>query len=162
MPAYKLSVASSELPAVKKVDLSIGAGAEGAIVDVTSLRVQISNPFTGDSAVAGFVMPRLVVSLQYLGDSVLVPGDSGYIDQVDLLVNSLIYKPGTATVDTQIETWKQRSMPGGDDFIQPFFLGIDFQGNMPGSYQVDISVFWKIRKGTELERTALAVKLSGL
>jgi hypothetical protein len=135
-------------------------GAEESIVDVTSIRVQISNPFTQDSDVAGFVMPRLVVSLQYLGDSVLVPGDVGYIDQVDLLINSLIYKPGTATVDTQLETWKQRSMPGGDDFVEPFFLGIDFQGNMPGSYQVDISVFWKVRKGTEIERTFLAVKLS--
>lgn len=154
MPVYKLTVANSELPAVKTIDLLL----PDDIVDVTSIRLQVSNPFTQDTAVAGFIMPRLVVSLQTLGDAVLLPGDTGYLDQVDLLVNSLIYKPGTLTVDTQIETWKQRSMPGDEGFIKPFFLGIDYQGNMPGSYQVSIAVFWKKRKGTEIERTRLAVK----
>ena len=158
MPVYRLSVPNSELPVVKMIDL----GVLDAIVDVTSIRLQISNPFTGDSAIAGFTMPRIVASLQYLGDSVLVPGDSGYIDQVDLIVNSLIYKPGTASVDTQLQTWNQRSIPGDDAFIQPFFIGLDYQGNVPGMFQVDVSVFWKMRKGTEVERTALAVKLWGL
>lgn len=158
MPVTRLSVPNSDLPAVKTIDLGI----HEAIVDVTSIRVQISNPFAGDSAIAGFTMPRLVVSLQYLGSSVLVPGDPGYIDQVDLLVNSLIYKPGTATVDTQLQSWIQRSIPGDDGFVEPFYLGIDYQGNMPGMYNVDISVFWKMRKGTEVERTALALKLWGL
>jgi len=158
MAITRFSVPSSDLPAIKMVDLGI----QDAIVDVSSIRVQLSNPFSGDNAIAGFVMPRLVVSLQYLGDTILVPGDSGYIDQVDLIVNSLIYKPATATVDTQLQTWIQRSIPGDDGFIEPFFLGIDYQGNMPGSYYVDVSIFWKLRKGTEIERTALAVKLWGL
>lgn len=158
MPVYRLTVDGSELPVVKMIDL----GVIEAIVDVTSIRLQISNPFVGDSAVAGYTFPRLVASLQYTGDSVLVPGDSGYIDQVDLIVNAHIYKTGLAVVDTQLQTWNQRSIPGGDEFIQPFFIGLDYQGNMPGSYKVDVSVFWKLRKGTEVERTALAVKLWGL
>lgn len=158
MPFFRLSVPSSELPVVKTIDLEV----QDALVDVTSMRLQISNPFSEDNAIAGFTMPRLTASLQYIGDTVLVPGDPGYIDQVDLIVNSLIHKPATSTVDTQLETWKQRSMPGDESFISPFFVGIDYQGNMPGSYIVDITVFWKMRKGTEVERTAAAVKLWSL
>lgn len=156
MPSVRLKFNETEVPSVKE----LFSGLNGQIVDVTSIRIQLSNPFTGDNAIGGFTFPRLRVTLQYLGDAVLSPGDSGFVDEVDLIANQTLYKPATFTVDTQMNTWNQHSIPGNEGFVLPFYIGCDVQGNMPGTFVVDVTVFYSVRIGTELERTALAVMVS--
>lgn len=155
MPSLKIRFDQLDTGEPKQVGIILN---EHEVVDVTSLRLQLSWPVIQNVPVAGFVYPRMRVVLQKTQAMGILPGDDEYINAVDLLANNLFVRPVVNEVFAQMQTYNHVSMPGGELINEQFYAAFVQSGNLPTSFILECTLFYSVKKLTELEYVKLALR----
>lgn len=152
MPSIKIRFDELDAGEPKQAGIILG---ENEVIDITSLRLQLSWPVIQNIPVAGYLHPRMRVVLQKTVDLGALPGDDAYINAVDLLVNNLFVRPVVNEVFAQMQTYNHVSMPGGELITDKLYAAFVQTGSLPTSFILECTIFYAVKKLSELEYVKL-------